>query len=659
MTNPTPDLDRARAFYEAGYLADAGRIYQAALAQNARDAEALWRLADIANRMGLHERALTLAHSAVVAAPGDRYAWNCLGTIHIAMGNTAEAVKAFGRAISIAPDFALALANLGKLYVELGRVDEAVTAHRLCVQCEPARAAHHVDLGHALLAAGDTGPALEAFGAALTLQPGATGAQMGQGMAHAARGDFAAAVRAFRRAVADHPGLFEAEHNLALALFRCGRIEEAVDGFRRAIACDPGSAKAHGNLIFALDLDPRADLAEAMAERRSWYQRHCAAAAKAIAPHANDPDPDRPLRIGYVSGDLKAHSAAEALGPVILGHSADFEVVCYSEVRNPDAVTKRFHAAASAWRESWRMSDDVLARRIRDDRIDILVDLSGFTDGHRLAVFARKPAPVQVQGWGYPLGSGLPTMDYLLSDPVLIPADDRHLFVETIHDLPGFMPFAPPVDGPALGPPPALANGYVTFGSMNRPAKINRRVLRAWAGILERVPDARLLAKDAAFDNEDTRRWLRDSLVALGVAAERIELRGKTTRREHLAAYRAIDIALDPFPQAGGITTFESLWMGVPVVTLCDARPQGRVGASILSTLGMAAEITCDEDEYIARAVGWAGDTARLVRARTGLRERLRRSVLCDHAAYGAAVESAYRMFWRRWCADRRKAATA
>jgi predicted O-linked N-acetylglucosamine transferase (SPINDLY family) len=657
MSHASPDLDRARALYEAGYLAEAARLYHGVLAQEPQHAEALWRLADVASRMGLHERALVLAQSSVVAAPHDKFAWNCLGTIHAASGNAKEAVKAFGRAITLAPDFALALANVGKLYVELGRVDEAVTAHRLCVRYDPARASHHVDLGQALLAAGDGEAALEAFGAALVLDPGAADARIGIGLAQSARGDMTASLDAFRQAVADHPGLFAAQHNLALALFRSGRLEEAVDAFRRAVAIDPGSAKAHTNLIFALDMDPRASLAEAMGERRRWHERH-SAASRAVIRHTNDADPERRLRIGYVSGDLKMHSAVEALGPVILGHSQQFEVVCYSEVRKPDDVTKRFRTAAAAWRESWQMSDDALERCIREDRIDILVDLSGFTDGHRLSVFARKPAPVQVQGWGYPLGSGLPAMDYLMSDPILIPQEDRHLFAETVHDLPVFMPFAPPINSPPPAPPPAEINGYVTFGSMNRPAKINHDVLRVWAEILRRVPDARLLAKDAAFDGEDTRRWFRDSLVALGVAPDRIELRGRTTRREHLSAYKAVDIALDPFPQTGGITTFESLWMGVPVVTLLGRRPQGRVSASVLSTLGLAGDVARDEDEYVARAVAWATGGARPSAPRAELRERMRGSVLCDHAAYNAAVEAAYRDFWRRWCALQRNTAS-
>jgi predicted O-linked N-acetylglucosamine transferase (SPINDLY family) len=649
--SPSADLDRARALYEAGYLAEAGQAYHAILAAEPQQAEALWRLGDVANRLGMHDRALALVKSSLVHAPDDKHAWNCLGTVHAAAGQPQEAVKAFGRAIATAPDFTIALANLGRLYVQLGRLDEAVTAHRMAVIAEPHVASHRVDLGNAFLAAEDWGSALSAFQEGAAIDPANVEAQLGIGLVHARRHDNFAAASIFGGLVAAHPRLSAARHNLALALFGCGRIEDAVDAFRAALASDPGNAKAHANLIFALDLDQRAGLEEATAERRRWNQRH--AAPTPPAPHRNDRDPGRRLRVGYVSGDLKSHSAAEALAPIILGHSAAFEVVCYSEARKADAVTERFRNAAALWRESWQMSDDALEARIRADGIDILVDLSGFSEGNRLAVFARKPAPVQVQGWGYPLGSGMPQMDYLMADPVLIPAQHRHLFVETIHDLPCFMPFAAPAEGPALAPPPSDANGFVTFGSMNRFAKINARVVEIWVRILARVPDARLLAKDPAFESDSSCAWLTDRLVAHGVAPDRIALRGRTTRRQHLAAYGEIDVALDPFPQSGGVTTFETLWMGVPLVTLAGARPQGRASASILAAVGLEGATARSEDDYVDLAVRWAGDRERLRSTRMGLRNRLRQSIVCDQPAYCAAVETAFRTFWKAWCAGR------
>jgi predicted O-linked N-acetylglucosamine transferase (SPINDLY family) len=244
-------------------------------------------------------------------------------------------------------------------------------------------------------------------------------------------------------------------------------------------------------------------------------------------------------------------------------------------------------------------------------------------------------------------------IDYLLSDDALIPPDSRGLFTETIYDLPGFMAFAPPAESPALTPPPAEANGFVTFGSMNRLTKINDAVLAAWGDILMRLPGARLLAKDPAFDDAPARAHVLDFLASRRVAAQRIELRGKTSRRAHLAAYAEIDVALDPFPQSGGITTFEALWMGVPVITLAGERPQARASASILSGIGLDEAIATSVDGYVGNAVAWAAGVQGLRTVRAGLRDRLRGSLFCNHAAYSAAVEGAYRAFWWRWCNSR------
>jgi protein O-GlcNAc transferase len=645
---PSSHLERARALYDAGCLADAGRAYQAVLAAEPRHAEALWRLGDVASRMGIPDKALDLVRSGIAQAPGDPQAWNCLGTVHAAAGRYDDAAKAFAHAIALRPTYVIALSNLGKVYVRLGRLNEAVAAHHHCIRDEPANADHHVDHGNALLTSGKPDEALASFDNALILDPVHAGARLGRGLAHAARGDHFAAADAFGEIVRTRPDIAEAHHNLGLALFKCGRLEEAVDALRTAVARDPANATTHANLIFALDLDPRVQLADAMAERARWNARHGSVAVR--SDHANARDPERRLRIGYVSGDFKAHSAAEALAPVILGHSAAFDVVCYSQVRDADTVTARFRAGAALWREAWQMDDQALERCIRADVIDILVDLSGFTQGNRLSVFARKPAPVQVQAWGYPLGSGMKAIDYLLSDAVLIPAVSRSHFVETVHDLPAFMPFAPPVDSPDVAAAPVDANGFVTFGAMNRLAKVNDAVLRVWADILSRLPNARLLAKDPAFDAEAARARVLERLAACGIAADRIVLRGQTSRREHLAAYAEIDVALDPFPQSGGITTFESLWMGVPVITLAGARPQDRASAAILAHVGLRDAIAESSGGYVDVAVAWAHDAQRLRTVRSGLRDRMRAAPFCDHRAYVAAVETAYRRFWWHWC---------
>lgn len=652
MTDLSPsrnDRDRAKTLHAAGRFVEAARLYQAILRAAPGDAEMLWRLGEVASRLGLHDRALALLNASLSADPRGIEAWNCLGALLASAGREDEAAAAFARALALAPDYTAALANLGRLQTRRGFVDDALVCLGRCIELEPQEAGHRIDLGDALLATEKYTEALASFTRAHALDPAAVRASLGIGLALAGQNRFAAAADQFARLAASQPRLFEAHYNLALALFRGGRHSEATDAFRAAVACDPAHSKAHAALIFAMDLDPRVAPAEAAAERKRWAARH-GKPVSAHRDHTNDRDPDRRLRVGYISGDFKVHSAAEALAPVILSHSEMVQVVCYSEVRKPDAVTARFRASVPQWRDTWRMSDDELDACIRADGIDILVDLSGFTEGNRLTVFARKPAPVQVQAWGYPLGSGLASMDYLLSDRVLIPEEEHPFFAETVHYLPSCLAFAPPIEAPEPGPAPLVANGFVTFGSFNRATKINDDVLRIWAEILRRLPTARLFAKDAAFDEPAARSWFLDTLADFGIAAARVELRGKTSRREHLAAYSQVDIALDPFPGSGGVTTFECLWMGVPLVTLYGDRPAGRASASILAAIGMPEYVAASTTEYVAAALRLATDRDTLHAARAGLRDRVRSSILCDHDAYCAEVEAAYRLFWRRWC---------
>jgi predicted O-linked N-acetylglucosamine transferase (SPINDLY family) len=342
-------------------------------------------------------------------------------------------------------------------------------------------------------------------------------------------------------------------------------------------------------------------------------------------------------------------------GPVVLSHDPGrIEVVCYSGVNRPDDVTARFREAASRWRTTVGVSDEALARQIREDGIDILVDLSGFSSGHRLKVFAMKPAPVQVTGWGHALGTGLDAMDYFFGDALTVPAEARRYFSEDVVELPTIVPYSPMRPAPEVGPLPALARGAPTFGCFNRLAKVTHEVVELWAEILRAVPRARLVMKFHGLDQEPIQARLRGLLAELGVEGTRIEFKGGTKPWDHLAAYGEIDLALDPFPHGGGVTALDGLWMGVPMVTLVGERIPSRLGASILTTLGIPDLIATSPAQYVSTAVRQARDLTGLVRLRGELRGRLERSILCDHRAYCRGVEDAYRAMWARWCASRR-----
>jgi predicted O-linked N-acetylglucosamine transferase (SPINDLY family) len=372
-------------------------------------------------------------------------------------------------------------------------------------------------------------------------------------------------------------------------------------------------------------------------------------------PHPNHPDPERRLRVGYVSPDFREHSVSAFLDPVIAGHDRRwFEVFCYAEVVRPDDTTARFRGLSDGWCSTLGMTDGAVAGRIRDDGIDILVDLAGHTAGNRLRVFAERPAPVQVTWLGYPNTTGLSAMDYRLSDAVADPAGEADaLHSETLVRLAnGFLCFAPPADAPEVGETPALATGQVTFGSFNNLAKVTPDVVEAWADILNRIPNSRLVLKSRPLADEKTRERYLEMFGAHGVDPGRVELCSWIASKSgHLGAYERLDIGLDPFPYNGTTTTCEALWMGVPVVTLGGDRHAGRVGASILARVGLAGLVAETKADYVEQAVALAGDLDRLSALRGGLRSRMEKSPLCDAGGFARDIEAAYREMWRRVCA--------
>jgi predicted O-linked N-acetylglucosamine transferase (SPINDLY family) len=397
-------------------------------------------------------------------------------------------------------------------------------------------------------------------------------------------------------------------------------------------------------------LSAEATLSEQQHERDRWYELHARAHAQPSRPFANDRNPDRRLRIGYVSADFQNHSAAFAFSPLILHHDrSEFEVFCYSCGSVEDQRTKSLRKAAENWRSAGGLSDEALAAQIRADRIDILVDLSGHTQGHRLFVFARKPAPIQMTGWGFGSGTGLRTMDYLFSDPVTIPQGVRHLFAERIIDLPCCMCFEAPRDAPPVSALPALQGKPFTFGSINRTEKMSARSVALWSRILRAMPASRLLLKSYKLELAGVRSDVIGRFGEQGISPERLLLLGGTHTYDHLKALHQVDLALDPLPN-GGITTAETLWMGVPVLALPGGTPSCRVSAAILTAVGMPDWITRDEDEYVRIALDFADDPDLLSRIRGEMRQRVASSLVFDVKRYAALVEDAYRNAWRQWC---------
>ncbi|MBM3555787.1 MAG: tetratricopeptide repeat protein [Alphaproteobacteria bacterium] len=565
-------------------------------------------------------------------------------------GRLREAEVAYVALLKEAPEHAAALHHLGALLHQTGRSAQGITLLLRAEALLPGDPLIKVNLGLALKQGGRFDEAIARYRAALEIDDRRADAWDMMGNALREVGRVSEGMAAHRRALELDPERTVTLSNVGSALFQKGEVEAAVDTFRQALARDPSLIEAHSNLIFALDLDPRANTEEQQAERKRWWERHGRRMAAARLPHANVRDPERRLRVGYVSADFCGHSAAALFGPIVRGHDpVAFETVCYSGTHREDAITASFKARAALWRPTLGLDDDRLAALIRSDRVDILVDLSGHSAGNRMGVFARKPAPVQVSGWGHGTGTGLPTVDVLISDPVAIPAEERALFPERIVDLPCSLVFDPADYAPPVAPAPCLANGYVAFGSLNRMAKTSEEVLRSWGALVASVPDARLLLKDRLFDDAEETRRIAAILAAAGLAEDRFIPMGGSPHREHLAAYGRIDIGLDPFPQGGGVTTLEALWQGVPVITLIGHTIAGRFSAGVETALGLTDFVAQDLEAYRSKATA-AADADSLAALRSGLRGRLAASPIADAKRYVTLVEALYRELWRRCC---------
>ncbi|MDA9509065.1 acetylglucosamine transferase [Bradyrhizobium sp. CCBAU 11386] len=596
---------------------EACESYRRALALRPNYALALSNLGNASVTLDLQE-ALACYDKALAIDGNLAEAHNGRGWVLCRLRNYDEALASLNRALSIKPDYASALANRAVALQELLRFDEAMA------DCNRAVA----------LAPDDVNGWLWRASVSLHLQ------------------QMAEALPDCEKALAIDPDSAQAHLVLGLCLAGLGRVDEALASFDRALAITPDFPSAISNKIFALDFLADASVEQHQQARQVWWEQIGAkVASEAARPHDNSRDPDRPLVLGYVSADFNAHSAAFIFKPVLQYHDREqFEIVCYSCSSKADAATDEFQKIADRWHDASQWSDDRLAGQIRADGVDILIDLSGHTKGNRLGVFACKPAPIQVHGWGHGTGTGLPTIDYLFSDPVAIPAAVRHLFAETVVDLPCFVTLEPLPIELARASTPATSNGFVTFGVFNRISKISDEAAQTWSRILERVPGSRLLIKDVALDDQLVRDNLLARLATCGVPAERVDLLGTTLRIDHLTSFHRVDIALDPFPQNGGVSTLEALQMGVPVVAKLGNSLPSRAGGAILSALGLPDWVTDSEEAYVDIAVSRAAQIDDLDKLRRELPGQVRAAPACNPVAYAQAVDEAYRAMWKRYC---------
>jgi predicted O-linked N-acetylglucosamine transferase (SPINDLY family) len=636
---------------DAGRLAEAEQHYRNATQLRPQFVPAMQNLGNILNDRGKLAEAEQVLRAALLIAPRDAGTFNVLGVTLHRLGRFEEAERSYRQALAIDPRLVGALSNLGSLLAERGQLAEGEKTIRSALALKPDFADAHNNLGNVLRDTRRLEEAVASHRRALELRPRYASAHNNLGNDLRDLGKPNEALEQYRAAVAIDAESAEYHSNLGNVLMEVGRPRDALASYARALELKPRLDATHSNLIFTLDLMEGSDLEQQQRARRNWHELHAAKFAAQIPPHHNRPDPGRKLRLGYVSADFRHHSAYHAFAPLIVLHDrAGFEVYCYSGVKREDDATERLKKAAGAWRSTLGMSDDALAEQIRADGIDILVDLSGHSAGNRLLVFARKPAPVQITAWGHATGTGLAAMDYFFSDRIAVPEEVRGLFAEQVIDLPCALCYEPPEYLPEIAPLPALEGKPVTYGCVNRLEKITDQVISLWGRIMNGAPAARLLVKDKNFDDAHVRERFLARLRAAGISAERVVLAGPSPHAQHLKIFAQIDVGLDPFPQGGGISTAEALWMGVPVVALMGRTPPSRYTPSILGQVGLSDWVATSEAEYVKIALDRGRELPSVAKIRAELRDRLRASPFGDLRAYTRAVEQTYRNLWRRWC---------
>ncbi len=665
--------EAAETALRAGRLPEAAGLYESLCARSPGDADAWATLGDLRAALGQFEQSAEALQRAVALRPQQAGWWGNLGASQLDSGKPAkaivsfreslrlsadqpgihynlgaaltrlgrldEALRAYQTAISLRSDFAEAWLNLGSLHSQRREYDLAMRAAEEALRLRPAYPEAMNNLGQALTTLERHDEAVVRYRAALDLLPDYPEAHSNLAASLVHRGQLREAAIHARRALARHPPFWPAANNLGNALIRLGEIDEAVAVLSAVPADSPTHVVAQDNLLLALNYDPAQTPETIAAAHRHWGGRMRRSAT--AAPRREH----RRLRIGYLSPDFSSHSVAFFIEPVLRHHDREhFEITAYADMAGADDVTRRLQGQVEHWRAVHALDDRSLAALIRDDEIDILVDLAGHLHSNRMPVFADRAAPIQATYLGYPNTTGLESMDYCISDDILDPPGSETLYTEKLLRLPsGFACYQPPADAPAVVPPPAIANGYITFGSFHTLAKINAAVVARWSGLLQRLRGTRLRLQTFGLSDPSMREKIHSAFATHGIAPDRIDMHPESSLADYLYAHGQVDICLDTLPWSGHTTTCHALWMGVPTVTLAGDRHAGRLGASALKAATLPEFVALNQMDWQERVLLLATDTARLKSLRSGLRDRIAASALCDGAGFVTALESAYR----------------
>ncbi len=654
-------LEAAIRLHESGDLTGAEKRYRDLLLADRRNPDATHLLGLISHQRGDHSAAIAQIGAAIAAKPDKAVYHYNLGNALAALGRLDAAIDSFQAALKLDPARVSARSNLASALGAAGRYREAVAEYRHLLQAQPTAAARNA-LARALIQFADSDPAgASAYDEAAALLQQAwhdaddiAATHLALAHCHRQRNRWTEAAGHYQAVLAQAPEDPAPHNELANCYNQLGRIPEAILQYRETYRLAPDFPAALASVLACLNYDPDCPPQEAAAEHRRWAERVAAPYYPMQPRFDNERSAERRLRVGYVSPDLRRHPVAAIFEPVLAAHDrSQFDVTCYYNFAGEDVVTLRLKSLAAQWRPVAGIDDDALCAQVRADRIDILVDLAGHTTHNRLLAFARRPAPVQVSWLGYFNTTGLATMDYFVSDPWSSPPGQDRYYVEQLLRLPHTrFCYRAPEYMPEVSPLPAATNGRITFGCLNNLSKVNEKVLALWGQVLRAVPGSRLLLQTAALDDAPNRVRFRELCAKHGIAQDRLDLRGFAPFDRVPESYAEIDIALDPFPFCGGMTSLEALWLGVPVITLPGASIASRQSASMLMNLALPELIAEDAAQYVAKAADLAQDLRRLTLLRAGLRPRFVSSPLMDYAGFARALQAAYRTMWRKWIAS-------
>lgn len=682
---PDPLIDEGLAHHQAGRLDEAAACYQAIFRIHPHHADAWHLLGLISHHRGQFALAVEQIQHAIAHSSGPGLYYTSLGVALMHLGRYADAEAAYREALARGPVSVAMWLNLAEAHRVQGKLVDRIACYREALRVDPNHAPTQNNLGVALQERGDIAEAMQCYQRAVELAPDF--AQAWNNLAYMVNlaGDRQTAIACYQRGLALNPDDFVALNNLGNVLREAGKFAEAEGCYLAALGLSPECVECHNNLGMLLRESGRQDAAiqqfhaalrAAPRYETAWrnllttllyqsgisqqhlFDEHRACAASLTQQIAPLPPPvitlnaERRLRIGWVSSDFREHPIARNVMP-LLRHAdhARFEHILYSDCPVPDATSAAIQSVVGRVQSIVGLTDEQVARQIREDGIDILITLAGHFDRNRPLIAAYRPAPLQVS-FHDAATSGLDAQDYLISDRTMTPKHGVERFTERVLRLPTFYVHAPLVTAPPITPLPSQQAGAITFGNFGNPAKINAQVIAVWARVLQALPTARLMLKyKNIYEDSGVRSHFEQAFAAHGVSSARLVWHGSNSQAaEHLGAYGLADIVLDTFPFNGSTTTFEALWMGVPVLTLLGENMVGRWGASMLRAIGMNTWVARDEADYVALAQRFATDINALATLRADLRARVAASPLCDEAGRARQVQCLLRSIWRRHC---------